>query len=313
MNIKTPIEWKIRIDMEDGRIFVTDKAILLHQAYAKIDSLPEKGTAKPARVLEILDQPTHICFGLDDLVRESKTSYLAPGDISLGYKYITFLRKLSFREKLFFATWKGDLKKDLKGALLMDGNQIIGGLAALGPGKKQSDEDRLKSAQDFLKIIPVGTHPKAEAGCVKSQELLAFVYSWACNSNPEYDAEALKWLLLAAKHGEPKLQHYLGLRYRYGRGVPKDLTLAAKWFKKSADQNHPKALRMLGILYCCGAGVPQDDLKGALLIEKAISLGDVEAIKSRSILKKSTPAVEYQEIQTHIEQHLDEWRMIPNG
>lgn len=307
MSLKNSIEWKIRFDMEDGRIFMSDKAILLDHVYVKDEPLPEKGKLTPVRVLEILDQPTLIRFGLDDMVRKSKTSYLAPGGLSLGHKYISFLRKLSLQDKLHLATWGSSFR----GVLLLDGDRKIGGLAPLDAGEKTPSKGLLKSAQDLLNIIPKDTRAKAEAGCVKSQELLAYMYGMASDACPEYEDETLKWLLLAAKHGAPKLQCSLGYRYHEGIGVPQDFTLAAKWLQKAADQNHPVALRLMGSLYCRGVGVPLDSFKGAVLVEKAISLGDEKAIQVRTILKNHTSASDYRKVENHVEQHLEEWSRLP--
>jgi TPR repeat protein len=68
-----------------------------------------------------------------------------------------------------------------------------------------------------------------------------------------------------------------GWRYRYGQGVPKDLSKAAELYQKAADQGHRAAQYYLGLLYEMGEGVPKDLSKAAELYQKAADQGDVNA------------------------------------
>jgi len=58
---------------------------------------------------------------------------------------------------------------------------------------------------------------------------------------PQNDAEALKWLRLAADQGDALAQCNLGLVYAEGWGVPKDLVRALMWFNLSAAQGDQDA------------------------------------------------------------------------
>jgi TPR repeat protein len=51
---------------------------------------------------------------------------------------------------------------------------------------------------------------------------------------PDY-SQALKWLSLAAKQGQPEAQVTLGQMYENGKGVSEDIGLAAYWYRKAAD------------------------------------------------------------------------------
>jgi hypothetical protein len=46
---------------------------------------------------------------------------------------------------------------------------------------------------------------------------------------PQNNAEALKWLRLAAAQGDAEAQNNLGSMYGSGRGVPQDYAEALKW------------------------------------------------------------------------------------
>ena len=54
---------------------------------------------------------------------------------------------------------------------------------------------------------------------------------------------------LAAEQGDAEAQCKLGLRYRDGDGVSKDLEEAVKWFRKAAEQGYAEAQVHLGDCY----------------------------------------------------------------
>ena len=47
---------------------------------------------------------------------------------------------------------------------------------------------------------------------------------------PQDDAEAIRWLRLAADHGNTDGQLHLGFVYKSGRGVPQNDMEADRWF-----------------------------------------------------------------------------------
>ena len=47
---------------------------------------------------------------------------------------------------------------------------------------------------------------------------------------------AAKWSRFAAEQGYTKAQHYLGLLYAAGRGIPKNFVQAHKWFNLTASR-----------------------------------------------------------------------------
>ena len=75
---------------------------------------------------------------------------------------------------------------------------------------------------------------------------------------PHDDAEAVKWLTRAAKHGIAWVQNILGGIHRRGAGVPQDYSEAVNWYRAAAEQHHPAAADNLGYMYLTGSGVPKD-------------------------------------------------------
>ena len=53
---------------------------------------------------------------------------------------------------------------------------------------------------------------------------------------PQDDAEAVRWLRLAAGQGNANAQDNLGNMYDYGRGVPQDYVQAHMWFNLAASR-----------------------------------------------------------------------------
>ena len=67
--------------------------------------------------------------------------------------------------------------------------------------------------------------------------------------------------------------YHLGLLYRDGKGVRKDLAKAAELLSKAAEQEDPHATNSLGNMYWNGEGVAKDEDKAVELIVKALSMG----------------------------------------
>jgi len=69
------------------------------------------------------------------------------------------------------------------------------------------------------------------------------------------DARVLKWHQEQADKGDPYCEYRMGLHYRDGDGVPKDLDKAREWLQKSADQGDTDAATELAKLF------PKPDLQ----------------------------------------------------
>lgn len=73
--------------------------------------------------------------------------------------------------------------------------------------------------------------------------------------NNKNHAGALPHIQQAAERGHARAQSLLGIMFRAGRGVPKDLQKAAHWFEKASAQGHRAAAYHLGNMYDTGDGV----------------------------------------------------------
>ena len=71
-------------------------------------------------------------------------------------------------------------------------------------------------------------------------------------------ASALYTLTPLANEGNVLSQFLLGIIYKQGRGVEKNLRLAVKWFRLAAEQGNASAQFNLGVMLHDGAGVIQD-------------------------------------------------------
>lgn len=65
--------------------------------------------------------------------------------------------------------------------------------------------------------------------------------------NGDYPAAIAAWRPLA-EQGDADAQFNLGQAYRFGKGVPVDLTLAEHWYRRAADQGHSQAEDNLGLV-----------------------------------------------------------------
>ncbi|GAA8953161.1 hypothetical protein HpEKB34_02410 [Helicobacter pylori] len=65
----------------------------------------------------------------------------------------------------------------------------------------------------------------------------------------------------------------LGVLYKDGQGVEKNLTKAAYFYSKACELNNGDGCGALGALYYNGDGVKQDSKKAVALFEKACKLG----------------------------------------
>lgn len=87
-----------------------------------------------------------------------------------------------------------------------------------------------------------------------------------------------------ADSGVPGAQFEAGLRYADGRGVGRDLPMAARWFEKAAQQGLAPAAYRLGSLYEKGLGVARDPAKAIDWYRKAADAGNIRAMHNLAVL-----------------------------
>ena len=71
-----------------------------------------------------------------------------------------------------------------------------------------------------------------------------------------YDKAFLQWRQ-AAEEGDLTAQRNIAHLYRWGKGVPQDLTQAAFWYYMAARGGLDTAQYNLGVMYLRGEGVPR--------------------------------------------------------
>lgn len=115
----------------------------------------------------------------------------------------------------------------------------------------------------------------------------------------DYPAALKAWKPLAEK-GDARAQHYLGLMYTQGLGVPKDHAKAVVWFKKAAEAGNVPAAYNLGFRYLRGQGVPQDIRTGAGWIRRAAKAGLVPAQHMMGLLYANGDGVPQDFVQAYL-------------
>ena len=86
-------------------------------------------------------------------------------------------------------------------------------------------------------------------------------------------AEAVYWYRKGADRGDAGCMHMIGLCYRYGNGVEKDMRKAFEWLEKASELGHVGATHDLAGYYELGVGVDVDEAKAIELHVKAAGLG----------------------------------------
>ncbi len=92
----------------------------------------------------------------------------------------------------------------------------------------------------------------------------------AAFENHDYAAAARILEPLAAQ-GDGAAQYNLGTLYNSGRGVTKDLTMAASWYEKAARQGKALAQLAIGAMYRNGQGVEVDYPRAYMWLTMAAS------------------------------------------
>jgi len=89
---------------------------------------------------------------------------------------------------------------------------------------------------------------KANSGDLEAQNALGNLLTDEDSKYLNYE-EGIKWYLKAAEAGFSKSQYNLGVSYKEGIGVEKDIKKAIYWYEKAAEQNDVDALFALGNIY----------------------------------------------------------------
>lgn len=86
---------------------------------------------------------------------------------------------------------------------------------------------------------------------------------------PRDEAEAVRFITMAAERGFPQAQLNLGKLNAPGRGVPKDDTMASVWFRLAAEKGVRDAQLRMADLYREGRGVRRDEIDAQRWLDRA--------------------------------------------
>lgn len=97
-----------------------------------------------------------------------------------------------------------------------------------------------------------GVYKNAVAGDAGAQYEFAKVLNSSAgkaHATPRVASEAVAWAMQSAKQGNADGENYVGLSYKNGDGVPKDVRESERWLKKAIEHGSAKAMYNLAILY----------------------------------------------------------------
>ena len=103
-------------------------------------------------------------------------------------------------------------------------------------------------------------------------------------ANGNYDRAFKEWHQ-AAEDGDLTAQRNIAHLYRWGKGVPQDLTQAAFWYYTAARGGLDSAQYNLGVMYLRGEGVPRNEEEGIVWLQRAAEQNNDRAKKKLAHLK----------------------------
>lgn len=103
----------------------------------------------------------------------------------------------------------------------------------------------------------------------------------------DYGAAFDQWRQ-SAEDGDLSAQRNVAHMYRWGKGVPQDLTQAAFWYYSAAKGGLDTAQYNLGVMYLRGEGVPRNEEEGVIWLERAAEQGNKQAADRLAHLKVET-------------------------
>src|SRR5208283_4087211 len=94
-------------------------------------------------------------------------------------------------------------------------------------------------------------------------------------------AAAKRWYTAAARSGNARAAHNLGVMDAEPVGEKADYVEAAKWFRRAAEMGVRDSQYNLAVLYARGLGVAQDLRQSWMWFSLAAAQGDADAAKKR--------------------------------
>ncbi len=146
---------------------------------------------------------------------------------------------------------------------------IAGALAGVAKAGPFEDAVAAYERSDYPTALRL-FRPLGDRGDLESQYNLGLMYRDGLGVRKNLP-EAVNWFRKAAGQGDADAQFNLGEMYSEGLGVPQDYVEAVKWCRKAADQGNFQGQLELGKMYREGHGVPQDFVQAHMWFNLAAS------------------------------------------
>lgn len=147
---------------------------------------------------------------------------------------------------------------------------------------------KIKIMQSLKKIVTNGLMVLGlSSGLMVSSIAVEYIKPTAQKtSKAEAEAEKVEAIKYLAEQGVAEWQHTLGVRYKYGWGVPKDREKYLYWLNKAIDQDYIFAQLEIGKIYEVGDFVRQNKSTAKEWYGKACDGGYVYGCQSYRRLKE---------------------------
>lgn len=141
---------------------------------------------------------------------------------------------------------------------------------------------KVKKAEDLLRKM-------ATDGDEEAISALGLVYFYGSLGFKKSYKQSLKWNLLAAKNGSAEAKYIIGSHYYKGLGIKKKYSTAREWFQKAGLQNNVLAQKELARMWTQGVEGVVKTYDAKYWLERAVELGDSQAVKMLAELNNSQP------------------------
>ena len=138
--------------------------------------------------------------------------------------------------------------------------------------------------------ILANLYHRAEAGDTHAMVDLGMRYVYG-RGVPKNYPRAVSWLLKAANEGDSTGMNNLGVMYANGFGVPKDYQEAVSWYRKAADAGYVPAMANLGSMYEKGNGFAKDSQQAVRWYQRAAQAGSISAMYDLGAMYESGEGV----------------------
>ncbi len=170
-----------------------------------------------------------------------------------------------------------DIVLAVDGKAILDSNDLEKSLDEIWPGRTVRFVV-LRSGRKTELDVTLGSLisdnlPAAKAGDARAMHMIGIAYAYGRGTRQNF-RKAAKWYRKSAVLGNAASQLELATLYVDGDGVPKDHAKVVRWLRKAARQNYGRAQTYLAQAYQSGRGVEQNNKVAITWYRKAVQNGD---------------------------------------